>query len=330
MEIDKQINQFLNSYQTSVILMTANQLGLFDQLTETRTAEEVAATLNLSNKGAERLLNALTALGILIKEKGTFHLPEAWQEYLTTGGSRSMKQWIQLSLDHLPVWNRLPEFIQSGKQIHSVMDMLGGDPQRMRAFIDAMHDKGLKATWLIARELPIGDATRMLDVGGGPGTYALEWAKLHKNLKATIFDIAPVLEAAKDYIKKYGMGDRVDTRPGDFTKDELGSGYDLVLLANVLHMYDPASGQDLVRKAVDALVPGGRIIIHGFCRNEEGTSPLEDSVFDLTIGMLTEAGSSHPVKEKIRWLEDAGISDIRHFRIEAIPTGVITGLKPNP
>ena len=204
--------------------------------------------------------------------------------------------------------------------------MLGGDPHKMRAFTDAMHDKALKATWMIAREIPIGDAKTMLDIGGGPGTYSLEWCKLHSHLKATVFDIAPVLEVAKNYIESYGLQDRVDTKPGDFHKDDLGnSQYDLVLMANILHMYDADMSKALVTKAVKAVKPGGRIIIHGFCTDEDQTGPIDDTLFSLNIGMLTEGGRAHPVQEKIDWLKGAGVSDIHHFRVDAIPTGVVTG-----
>ncbi len=222
MEIEKTIGEMLHGYQPACVLMTANHLKIFDELKAPVSAEAVADKLGLSVKGTERLLNALTALGIVSKDSHKFHLPQDWQSYLCRDGAHSMQQWIQLSMDLQPVWNQLPEFIRYGNMVKSIMDMLGNDPHNMRAFIDAMHDKGLKATWLLARELPIGEATRMLDVGGGPGTYALEWAKLHNHLHATVFDIPPVLEVAKLYIERYGLADRVDTQPGDFNKDDHG------------------------------------------------------------------------------------------------------------
>ena len=328
MEIDKQIGGWLNGFQPALLIIAANRLGIFDRLAgKPVTAKQVADGLKLSLKGSERLLNALAGLGIVTKEKDQFHMSLAWRKYLTKAGDHSMQQWIGLMSDLIPVWTQLPDFIRSGNPITSIMEMLGSDPERMRAFINAMHDKGLKATSMLARELPVGDATRMLDVGGGPGTYSLEWAKLHKNLKATIFDIAPVLEVARDYIKRYGLEDRVDTKPGDFNTDDLGSGYDLVLLANILHMYPPEAGKKLVAKAVKALVPGGRIIIHGFCTDNDRTSPIEDSLFSLTMGMMTEGGNAHPIKEKIGWLKEAMTEDIRHFRIDAVPTGVLSATR---
>ncbi len=326
METDKVIGKILEGYQPACVVMTANELKLFDQLKQPTTATQVAKTLNLDPEATERLLNALTSLEIVTKENQTYHLPEAAHEYLITGGSHSLQQWIQLSADLYPVWGQLSSFIKSGILIKSIMEMLGSDPHKMRAFTDAMHNKALKATWLIARETPVGDAKTLLDVGGGPGTYSLEWCKLHNHLRATIFDIAPVLEVTKNYIESYGLQGRVDTKPGDFHKDDLGdSQYDLVLMANILHMYDAGMSRALVAKAVKAVKPGGRIIIHGFCTNQSQTGPLGDTLFSLNIGMLTEGGRAHPVQEKIDWLEGTGVSDIRHFRIEAIPTGVLTG-----
>ncbi len=328
MELDKEIGKLLSGYQQACVLITANQLKVFDALKSPATTQEVANKLGLSQKGTERLLNALAGMGIANKNSGKYHLPEEWQRYLTQDGDHSMQQWIGLSSDLLPVWLELPKFIQSGTMVKSIMDVLGNQPEEMRVFIDAMHDKGLKATWMLARELPLDDARKMLDVGGGPGTYALEWAKLHNRLKATIFDIPPVLEIAQADIKRYGLEDRVDTLPGNFTTDGFGAGYDLILMANVLHMYDEKISQDMIGKAFKSLLPGGRLVIHGFCTDEEETGPLEDAIFSLSIGMLTQGGRAHPVKEKIQWLEEAGYKDIRHFRVQAMPTGVIMGVKP--
>jgi len=326
--MDRFIGKILQGYQPACVVMAANELKLFDQLKQPATAKQVADTLSLDPEATERLLNALTSLEIISKENQAYQLPHEAHEFLISGGSHSLQQWIQLSADLYPVWGQLSSFIKSGILIKSIMEMLGGDPHKMRAFTDAMHDKALKATWMIAREIPIGDAKTMLDIGGGPGTYSLEWCKLHSHLKATVFDIAPVLEVAKNYIESYGLQDRVDTKPGDFHKDELGdSQYDLVLMANILHMYDADLSKALVTKAVKAVKPGGRIVIHGFCTDEDQTGPMDDTLFSLNIGMLTEGGRAHPVQEKIEWLEEAGVTDIHHFRVDAIPTGVVTATR---
>jgi SAM-dependent methyltransferase len=328
MEIEKELGRVMGGYQEGCVLFTANKLKIFDAIAGDPVGEDaVAEKLKLSPKGVLRLLNALAAMGIATKTDGQYKLAEEWVPFLSIRGEHCAHKWIDLSSNLMPAWMDLPKFIETGKSVMSVMEMLGNDPHDMRAFIDAMHQKGLKATWMIARELPIGDYSNMLDLGGGPGTYSLEWAKLHNNLKATVFDIAPVLEMAKLYIGNYGLADRVSTLAGDFHKDEIGKGFDLILMANILHMYGEEFGKSLITKVADALEPGGRIIINGFCTDEGETTPLADTLFSVNMGLLTDSGRAHPMPEMINWLEQAGLTDIKSFRIEAMPTGVITGVK---
>ena len=125
MDVEKEIGQILQGYQPPLVLMTANQLGIFDQLSGAPvTAKQVADALSLSVKGTERLLNALVGMEVLVKEDNRFLMPEAWRKYLTEKGDHCMKQWIQLIYDLLPVWTQLPDFVRSGKQLKSIMDML--------------------------------------------------------------------------------------------------------------------------------------------------------------------------------------------------------------
>ncbi len=328
METGKYINDLINGYQKSFIVLIANQHKIFDHLEDNPSSiEEISNDLKLSLKGTERLLNALCGLELLQKRGRLYQLPANMASYLTSSGEHSMSQWMRLSSELLPVWNQLSDFVQDGKMVKRMMDVLGNDPERMENFTDAMHDKAIRATQMLADELPLEDASSMLDAGGGPGTYALEWAKKHPKLKATVMDIPPVLKITKKYIKKYGLEDRVDTRPGDIGKDSLGEGYDLILLANILHMYDANWARATLKKAIDALNPGGRIVIHGFCTDESLISPIEDVIFGLNMGLFTDGGNAHPVDEKIRWLEENGIQNVRHFRVTAIPTGVVTGEK---
>lgn len=326
--MERKIRSVVQGFQRSFVLMAANELGIFGPLAEgPLPADRIAGDLGLSLKGTERLLDALAGMEILAKEKKSYRLMDEWKDCLAGDGDNSLRQWIRLNADLVPVWLRLPEFIRSGGQVKSIMDDLRNDPEKMRAFIGAMHDKAVKDARLLAGEIPIGEARSMLDLGGGPGTYALEWAKLNPGLRAVVFDIPPVLEAARQYIRRYGLEDRVGTRPGDFLSDDMGTGYDLVLLANVLHMYGVENSKALIEKSAAALAPGGRIVIHGFCVEGDGTGPMEDVLFNLNIGLLTAEGRAHPVEEITGWLRRAGVSQVRHFRIEGHTTGVVTGVK---
>ncbi|MBI5185711.1 MAG: hypothetical protein HZA01_08300 [Nitrospinae bacterium] len=178
--MERKIRSVVQGFQRSFVLMAANELGIFGALAEgALPVDRIAGDLKISLKGAERLLDALAGMEILAKENERYRLMDGWKNYLALDGENSLRQWIQLNADLAPVWLRLTEFIRSGRQIKNIMDDLKNDPEKMRAFIAAMHDKAVKDARLLAREIPIGEARSMLDLGGGPGTYALEWAKLN-------------------------------------------------------------------------------------------------------------------------------------------------------
>lgn len=203
MQPDQLLGKFLSGFQPACVVIAANELGVFDAIAETgRTAEETARRRSLSVKGTQRLLNALAALGIASREGDCYRLQEEWEPYLTANGEHSMQQWIRLLGDLLPLWNQLGTFVRSGHLVKSIMDLLSQDPVKMRDFIDAMHDKALKAPSIIEQEIPLAGYRRLLDIGGGPGTYALEWAKAHPGLRATVFDIPAVLTVAGEYIAR--------------------------------------------------------------------------------------------------------------------------------
>ncbi|MCA9484033.1 MAG: methyltransferase domain-containing protein [Nitrospina sp.] len=329
MEPGKVLGKILQGFQPARILMTANAVDLFDAIADApATAAEVADRLSLSEKGALRLLNALTALGMVSRQGDRFRLIPEFTPYLTAGGAKSMKQWIRLSSDLMPIWDKLETFVRQGEMVRNTMEMLNQDPENMRAFIDAMHDKALNAPQSIARIIDLSGNRKLLDIGGGPGTYSLELCRILPGLRATVFEIPPVAEVARDYTRRYGLEDRVEAVNGDFKTDPLPTGYDLVLIANVLHMYPAETARALVQKAAAALEPGGRLIVHGFSTNPDRVSPLEDVIFCLNMGMLTEDGNAHSVPEMQAWLEDAGFGNILQDRIEAIPTCVMTGVLP--
>ncbi len=329
MEPNKTLGKILQGFQLARIVMTANELNLFDAIAESPvTAEEAATRLSLSPRGTRRLLNALVALGIASRSGDAFMLAAEYRPFLTAEGDKSMKQWIRLSSDLAPVYDKLGDFVRTGKMQKNTMEMLNQDPANMRAFIGAMHDKALNAPQAIAGIFDLKDRRQLLDIGGGPGTYSLELCKALPGLHATIFEIAPVAEVARDYIRRYGLEDRVQAVNGDFKQDPLPGGNDLVLIANVLHMYSPEDAQTLVRKARDTLQPGGRLIVHGFSTNPDEVSPLEDVVFCLNMGLLTENGNAHSIPEMRAWLESAGFEEIQQERIPAFPTCVMTGVLP--
>ena len=143
MEIEKELGRITGGYQQACVLFTANKLKIFDEIgTAPATEQQVAQALKLSANGVKRLLDVLTAMDIVTKNDGGYQLTEEWAPYLTSDGEHCVQQWIRLSSDLMPPWMELPRFIQTGNNVMSIMEMLGSEPENMRTFIDAMHNKG--------------------------------------------------------------------------------------------------------------------------------------------------------------------------------------------
>jgi len=175
--------------------------------------------------------------------------------YLVRGRRAYIGDGLKYAEDLYPAWGRLLELVRTNRPVVEAEEMLGGDQERTRHFVLGMHNRALG----IAAALPSGvDLTgrrRLLDVGGGPGTYSILLAKATPGLQATVMDLPGVLEISREIIASYGMGDRVSTQPGDYIAAEFPAGHDVVLLSGMMHRETPETCRRLLRKAFGALDP---------------------------------------------------------------------------
>jgi ubiquinone/menaquinone biosynthesis C-methylase UbiE len=173
----------------------------------------------------------------------------------------------------------------------------------------------------------ISNRKKMLDMGGGSGTYSLEWMKRNPQLRVTILDLPHVLEITKDYVKRYGMEDRVSFISGNFHELEIGKGnYDLVLMSNILYGGTEES-KNIIKKAYDFLEDHGMAIIYGFALDDNECEPIESVLIALSMLTTRSNGNVYKKSEQMEWLKETGFKDIRCFEIDAIPSTVITAIK---
>ena len=150
----------------------------------------------------------------------------------------------------------------------------------------------------------------MLDVGGGSGAYSIAFAQANTALHAEIFDLAPVLEIAREHIDAAGLADRVATRTGDLREEEFGEGFDLVLLSAICHMLGPEANRDLFRRCRRALAPGGRLVIRDFVLDPDKTSPAPAALFAINMLVATREGATYTLEEYRDWLTGAGFTSV--------------------
>ena len=225
-------------------------------------------------------------------------------------------------------WSRLDEAVRSGGPIRD--RVAHGDDETVReSFLMGMFNLASQLAPAIAQSLDLSGCARLLDLGGGPGTYAIHFCLVHPELSAVVYDLPTTRSFAEGTIARFNLSDRIRFTAGDYHRDLLPTGFDAVWLSHVLHADGPQACAALLAKAVAALNPGGRLMVQEFILNDAKDGPQFPALFSLNMLLGTEAGQSYSESELIAMLQAAGLSDVRRLALD-LPNGagVISGRKP--
>jgi len=306
------------SFRPAKILMVATDLGVFDHLEELNSAPEVAARVKADPRAMDILLNGLTAIGVLIKEGERFRNGPAASRFLVHG-KEDYRGAIIRHLHHTWWgWSELGQTVVRGKAPDYKSEQWlerhpWSEKDWMREFIWGMHAIAQDLAPKAAAKLDLSQVRHLLDLGGGPGTYAIAFAQANPHLKVTVFDFPGPCEIAQENIARHGFMARIGTRAGNFLKDSIGSGYDFIWASQILHSHDEAQCQLIIRKCVEALAVGGRLAIQDFFLNDDGYTPVEAALFSVHMLAVTPGGRSYRHREVREWMTAAGLSTAAHI-----------------
>jgi SAM-dependent methyltransferase len=169
---------------------------------------------------------------------------------------------------------------------------------------------------MIAAQLPLKGVKTLLDLGGGPGTYAMAFLAKNPGLRATVCDRPAALEVAKEVALTHKAGGRLSYLPLDLLSDDIPGRFDVIWYSNVLHIYSPEQNLNVFRRARAALADGGRLVIQdAFLHDREGLFPDEASLFAVSMLLFTETGNTYSVADTTAWLKKAGFSSVRTVKM---------------
>ena len=302
------IVQMASAYYESATLVAAIESGLFSCLQETgtNTAEGVATHCRLSPRGARLLLDACAGLGLLIKDGDRYTNAPAAALTLVPGAPHDLTRAIRYNRDVYPAWGRLPEFVRTGQPVESPALHLGDDPERTRRFVLSMHGRAMGIGRAVVPMLHLAGCHRLLDLAGGPGTYAVLLAQANPGLHCTVLDLPPVAAVADELIAQAGLSDRVQTLPGDYHASPFPAGMDAVTIFGALHQEAPDAIREILARAYQALRPGGQIFILDLMTDATHTQPVFSALFAINMALTTEHGWVFSDQEICHWLTEAG------------------------
>jgi hypothetical protein len=303
------------------------KLDVFTSLVDRRlTARELAGPLEVDSRGLSMLLNALAALELVEKRGETYAASPFAAEFL----SRTSPQYLgHIILHHrhlMAGWSRLDEAVRTGGP-DAERVVLANDGEVRENFEMGMFNLAMLVAPKVAPRIDLAGRRRLLDLGGGPGTYAAYFCLHNPELSAVVFDLPSTRPFAEKTIARFGLGDRIAFSSGDFMTSGIGGSYDVAWLSHILHGAGPSSCAVILKKAVAAMKTGGLILVHEFILDDTMDAPLFPALFSLNMLLGTPDGQAYSQGELFAMLAAAGAGEIKRLLID-LPNGagIIAGV----
>ena len=315
-------------YWAACALHAAVERDLFTRIGDGRVAaESIAEQVNAPVDAVSRLLDAVAAMGLLTKNAAGYANTEDSRTSLCSDSRHYIGYIIRHHHHLMASWARLPEAVLGGKPMR--LPVREKRAEQREAFLMGMFNLAMQLAPRLVPVVDLSGSRTLLDLGGGPGTYAIHFCRQYPNLSATVMDLASTRPFAEKTIQKMDMDDRVAFVPGDYLEDAVPGRYDAVWMSHILHGETADGCGRIIDKAVRCLNPGGVAVVHEFILDDTGDRPLFPALFSLNMLLATEGGRAYRQSQISAMLETAGLVDIRRLDFTGPnDSGILQGVKP--
>ncbi|MBF0468082.1 MAG: methyltransferase [Desulfamplus sp.] len=320
------------SYWQTCALHGGVKLDIFTTIGQEKlTADEVADKTGASARALAMLLDALCAMELLEKHSPEGNAKESFKHdensnennrkdnwrycntpISSTFLSKDSPRYIGFMIMHhhhlVESWSRLDESVMSGKPVRTRASF--GEEARRESFLMGMFNIAMATAPGLVPTVDLAGRKSLLDLGGGPGTYAIQFCLHNPELSAVVFDLPTTRPFAEKTIERFGQQNRITFQDGDFLVDQIKGKYDVVWISHILHADSPSDCDKIINKAASVLQPGGMIIIHDFILNNKKDGPLFPALFSLNMLLGTDGGQAYSEQEIMDMLAKAGFANI--------------------
>lgn len=301
----KEFKNLFNSLWSARAIISAIELDIFSKIhNRINNIKDLSKECKASYKGMEALITYLISIG-LIESKDTGLEISKDALFLSSLYKKNKLGWFNHQKNLYYKWCFLTKAILKGKPIEGKFDY--------KSFILAM-DQGKEIEPSSLMNLNLGEEFKILDLGGGPGTFSLLFLENYPKAKVFLYDLPEVIKFNKKRLPEEVLKNkRFKMMPGDFLKNPLGKGYDYIWLSSVIHSYGKKEIEKLIRKCAFSLNKGGKIFILDFFLNDDKTGPPFSALFSLNMLVNTKNGRTYSFQEIEEILKNSGFGEFQRL-----------------
>ena len=347
------IFQMVTGFWVSKTLMTAVELEVFSKLSGNKTVDinGFQNMFGMQQRPAEVFATALVSLGLLNvtenketdKDARMYSNSQLSEVFLDKNKPSYIGDFIIMMDKHLyNRWDKLAASLKTNRPVEVAAegDISAGTMfdkaksnqlnEQMEMFTHAMYGVSVGPAMALAKVFDFSGYSKMMDIGGGSGVYAIEVVKQNPNMSAVILELEPACRVADQYIKRFNLQGKIHTQVLDFFEDNLPTDYDVALLSHIIHFLDQEKDRILLKKIYDSLTNdrNSAIIISEWLLNDERTGPVPSALMSLNMIVDQPQGRNYSFLEVSKMLTDVGFTNIER-RPLAGPAEVVIGYKKN-
>ncbi len=305
------IMRIASGFMAAKHLFAANQLGLFEALAEgPATLEALAARTGLSLRATRISADAMVALGLLVRVDDHYDNSETAATFLAGRTPADLRPFLRFwDTVSYPAWCGLAEALARGPA-QQILDLDVGLQEVAAAGIEAILAGPAAA---LPERFDFSAHGRLLDIGGGTGSWSIAAARRYPHLNATVLELPAVAEIARERVAAAGLASRIAVTVADALSDALPSGHDVFLVANVMHYWSPADNRALLQRVHSSAEAGSFLLLADFWTDPTHTEPLQAALMAGEFAVHLQDGDVYSTEEVRSWLAGTGWRFIEHL-----------------
>ena len=313
------ILQVATGFLAAKYLFVASEVGLFECLADgAATLDAIARRTKVPPRTLRIVIDAMVALGLVERRGNQYQNAPAAGTFLSGRTPTDLRPFLWLwNRVSYPRWMRLEEAVKTDTIVYGEFSS-----EEQRLYSDGVEAVTRGTALAVAATYDFSQHRRVLDLGGGTGSFLTEVLSQYDRVEATLYELPAVAATTRRRLNVGRFADRLRIVPGDFFKDPIPDGHDAVIIANVVHCFPRAPVLELLRRTRQQVAPGARLLLVDFWTDETHTHPTFAALMAGEFLLTPGGGDVYSAEEARDWLQETGWRQL-DFRPLAGPASLI-------